>query len=80
MLFHELKAEVAGTGASIHVENAEAVEYGQLLFEIERGRVHGDTLLIPADRGSHAERAGRGTGPPHIVHPFAARRDEVTHQ
>jgi acetyl-CoA carboxylase biotin carboxyl carrier protein len=34
-LFNELKAEVAGTVASIHVENAEAVEYGQLLFEIE---------------------------------------------
>ncbi len=34
-LFNELKAEVAGTVASIHVENAQPVEYGQLLFEIE---------------------------------------------
>ncbi len=34
-LFNELKAEVAGVVAAIHVENAQAVEYGQLLFEIE---------------------------------------------
>jgi oxaloacetate decarboxylase alpha subunit len=34
-LFNELKAEVAGIVASIHVENAQPVEYGQLLFEIE---------------------------------------------
>jgi len=34
-LFNELKAEVTGTVASIHVENAQPVEYGQLLFEIE---------------------------------------------
>ncbi len=34
-LFNELKAEVAGTVASIHVENAQPVEYGQLLFEID---------------------------------------------
>jgi oxaloacetate decarboxylase alpha subunit len=34
-LFNELKAEVAGTVAAIHVENAQPVEYGQLLFEIE---------------------------------------------
>ncbi len=34
-LFNELKAEVAGTVASVHVENAQPVEYGQLLFEIE---------------------------------------------
>ena len=34
-LFNELKAEVAGRVASIHVENAQPVEYGQLLFEIE---------------------------------------------
>jgi oxaloacetate decarboxylase (Na+ extruding) subunit alpha len=33
-LFNELKAEVAGTVLSINVENAQAVEYGQLLFEI----------------------------------------------
>jgi oxaloacetate decarboxylase alpha subunit len=33
-LFNELKAEVAGTVLSIHVENAQPVEYGQLLFEI----------------------------------------------
>ena len=34
-LFNELKAEVTGVVSSIHVENAQAVEYGQLLFEIE---------------------------------------------
>jgi oxaloacetate decarboxylase (Na+ extruding) subunit alpha len=34
-LFNELKAEVAGTVQSIHVENAQPVEFGQLLFEIE---------------------------------------------
>jgi oxaloacetate decarboxylase alpha subunit len=34
-LFNELKAEAAGTIRSIHVENAEPVEFGQLLFEIE---------------------------------------------
>ena len=34
-LFNELKAEVSGTVASIHAENAQPVEYGQLLFEIE---------------------------------------------
>jgi acetyl-CoA carboxylase biotin carboxyl carrier protein len=34
-LFNELKAEVAGRVMSIHVENAQPVEYGQLLFEIE---------------------------------------------
>jgi oxaloacetate decarboxylase (Na+ extruding) subunit alpha len=34
-LFNELKAEVAGVVARIHVENAQPVEYGQLLFEIE---------------------------------------------
>jgi oxaloacetate decarboxylase alpha subunit len=34
-LFNELKAEVAGTVTKIHVENAQPVEYGQLLFEIE---------------------------------------------
>jgi oxaloacetate decarboxylase (Na+ extruding) subunit alpha len=34
-LFNELKAEVAGIVSSIHVENAQPVEYGQLLFEIE---------------------------------------------
>ena len=34
-LFNELKAEVDGRVRSIHAENAEAVEYGQLLFELE---------------------------------------------
>jgi oxaloacetate decarboxylase alpha subunit len=34
-LFNELKAEVAGTVRTIHVENAQPVEFGQLLFEIE---------------------------------------------
>jgi oxaloacetate decarboxylase alpha subunit len=35
-LFNELKAETSGTVRSIHVENAEAVEYGQLLFELDQ--------------------------------------------
>ena len=34
-LFNELKAEVAGVVRAIHVENAQPVEYGQLLFEID---------------------------------------------
>lgn len=34
-LFNELKAETAGVVRAIHVENAQAVEYGQLLFEID---------------------------------------------
>jgi oxaloacetate decarboxylase alpha subunit len=34
-LFNELKAEVAGTVQSIHIENAQPVEFGQLLFVIE---------------------------------------------
>ena len=34
-LFNELKAEVSGRVAEIYVENAQPVEYGQLLFEIE---------------------------------------------
>jgi oxaloacetate decarboxylase alpha subunit len=34
-LFNELKAEADGLVRAIHVENAEAVEYGQLLFELE---------------------------------------------
>ena len=39
-LFNELKAETAGTVRAIHVENAQAVEYGQLLFEI-------DPIVVP---------------------------------
>jgi len=34
-LFNELKAEATGVVRTIHVENAQAVEYGQLLFELE---------------------------------------------
>jgi oxaloacetate decarboxylase alpha subunit len=34
-LFNELKAEVSGIVSAIHVENAQPVEFGQLLFEIE---------------------------------------------
>jgi oxaloacetate decarboxylase alpha subunit len=34
-LFNELKAETAGVVRSIHAENAQAVEYGELLFELE---------------------------------------------
>ena len=34
-LFNELKAEVGGIVRAIHVENAQPVEYGQLLFEID---------------------------------------------
>jgi oxaloacetate decarboxylase alpha subunit len=34
-LFNELKAEVSGVVTAIHAENAQPVEYGQLLFEIE---------------------------------------------
>jgi acetyl-CoA carboxylase biotin carboxyl carrier protein len=34
-LFNELKAESAGVVRAIHAENAQPVEYGQLLFELE---------------------------------------------
>jgi oxaloacetate decarboxylase (Na+ extruding) subunit alpha len=34
-LFNELKSEVAGVVRAIHIENAQPVEFGQLLFEIE---------------------------------------------
>ena len=34
-LFNELKAEMAGVVRAIHVENAQPVEYGELLFELE---------------------------------------------
>jgi oxaloacetate decarboxylase alpha subunit len=34
-LFNELKADVEGRVRAIHVENAQAVEFGQLLFELE---------------------------------------------
>jgi oxaloacetate decarboxylase alpha subunit len=34
-LMNEIKADVAGTIRSIHVGNAEPVEFGQLLFELE---------------------------------------------
>jgi oxaloacetate decarboxylase alpha subunit len=34
-LFNELKAETAGVVKAIHAENAQAVEYGELLFELE---------------------------------------------
>ena len=32
---NELKAEIEGVVRAIHVENAQPVEYGQLLFELE---------------------------------------------
>jgi biotin carboxyl carrier protein len=34
-LMNEVKAEVEGIVRAIHVENAQAVEFGQLLFELE---------------------------------------------
>ena len=34
-LMNEVKAELDGTVRAIHVENAQSVEFGQLLFEIE---------------------------------------------
>jgi acetyl-CoA carboxylase biotin carboxyl carrier protein len=34
-LMNEVKSELDGTVRAIHVENAQAVEFGQLLFEIE---------------------------------------------
>ena len=34
-LFNELKADAQGFVRAIHVENGEAVEFGQLLFELE---------------------------------------------
>jgi biotin carboxyl carrier protein len=34
-LFNPLPAKVDGVVRAIHAENAQAVEYGQLLFELE---------------------------------------------
>ena len=34
-LMNEVKAEIEGIVRAIHVGNAESVEYGQLLFELE---------------------------------------------
>jgi acetyl-CoA carboxylase biotin carboxyl carrier protein len=34
-LMNEVKAEIEGVVRSIHVGNAEPVEFGQLLFELE---------------------------------------------
>jgi acetyl-CoA carboxylase biotin carboxyl carrier protein len=34
-LMNEVKAELDGIVRSIHVENAQPVEFGQLLFELE---------------------------------------------
>ena len=34
-LMNEVKAEVEGVVRGVHVENAESVEFGQLLFELE---------------------------------------------
>ncbi len=34
-LFNELKAETSGVVRAIHVENAQPVEFGELLFELE---------------------------------------------
>jgi biotin carboxyl carrier protein len=34
-LMNEVKSEIEGIIRTINVENGEAVEYGQLLFEIE---------------------------------------------
>jgi acetyl-CoA carboxylase biotin carboxyl carrier protein len=34
-LFNELKSETAGIVKAIHAENAQPVEYGELLFELE---------------------------------------------
>jgi acetyl-CoA carboxylase biotin carboxyl carrier protein len=34
-LMNEIKAEIEGVVRTIHVRNAEPVEYGQLLFELE---------------------------------------------
>ena len=35
-LMNEIKADAAGVVRSIHVGNAEPVEFGQLLFELEQ--------------------------------------------
>jgi biotin carboxyl carrier protein len=35
-LFNELKAEVEGVVRAVHAENGAPVEFGQLLFELER--------------------------------------------
>jgi biotin carboxyl carrier protein len=34
-LMNEVKAEIEGIVRAVHADNAQAVEYGQLLFELE---------------------------------------------
>jgi acetyl-CoA carboxylase biotin carboxyl carrier protein len=41
-LFNELKADAAGIVRAVHVENAQPVEFGQLLFELE-------PVVVPLD-------------------------------
>jgi biotin carboxyl carrier protein len=41
-LMNEVKADIEGIVRRVHVDNAQAVEYGQLLFELEP--VHGRPL------------------------------------
>ena len=36
-VFNEIPAEVAGTVVSVHVQNQQAVEYGQVLFKVDPG-------------------------------------------
>ncbi len=69
-LMNEVKAELEAVVRGIHVENAQPVEYGQLLFELEpldarpldaavglRGRVRADSHREPGrDRGSRHPR------------------------
>ena len=55
---NEVKAEQDGIVRTIHVANAEPVEYGQLLFELEpvNGRPPGSS---PCSRASWSRTAAR---------------------
>jgi acetyl-CoA carboxylase biotin carboxyl carrier protein len=46
-LMNEIKAEAAGVVRAIHVQNAQPVEYGQLLFELEPVVVLADGWRTP---------------------------------
>ena len=61
-LMNEVKAELDGVVRAIHVENAQSVEFGQLLFEIEPGHGAAGGLGSECSRGSSSP-TGRDRGP-----------------
>ena len=58
-LFNELKAESRGVVQSIHVENAQPVEFGELLFELEPVLDAAGRLGARCSRGSSSRTEAR---------------------